>query len=330
MHEPKDIKVALLQGGTSSERDISLKSGEGALAALKESGYQVECFDPAKNPDLQELLKGQFDVAFICLHGEGGEDGKIQGFLETINLPYTCSNVISSAMCMDKAITKVIYNTANIPTPKSIEINLSDLSNNISIDDLMIKIVAEIGESCAVKVPNGGSSIGVYIVHDKNSLKEALISGFKDGNTLLIEQFISGREVTVAVLDCIKSDNISDSKTQFETRALPIIEIVPIHETYDFDSKYLPGGSKHICPANLSTELTETIQYYSKRAHIALGCSGVSRTDFIIDDQGNPWALETNTVPGMTATSLVPDAANAAGMSFSDVCVLLIENALAR
>lgn len=330
MHDPKNIKVALLQGGTSSEREISLKSGKGAGDALAMAGYQVDYLDPADKVDLVRLMEEPYDVAFICLHGEGGEDGRIQGFLETVQMPYTCSGVTSSAICMDKVMTKKFYNAAGIPTPASMEITRPEAIDATSLSPLVAQIEELIGEPCVIKVPDGGSSVGVYIAHDDREIEDALAKGFCEADTLLIEQYIAGREVTVVALDRFVPEQATPSDALFETIALPIIEIIPINDTYDFDSKYMPGGSKHICPAELSAEQTEAIQALTVQAHKTLGCSGVSRTDFILDEDGTPWALETNTVPGMTQTSLLPDAARAAGISFPELCTQLIDNALIR
>lgn len=369
MHDPREMKVALLCGGSSTERGISLLSGEGASEALTEAGYSIEVLDPANKADLLKLMSEHYDVAFICLHGEGGEDGRIQGFLETIGIPYTCSGVVSSAICMDKALAKKLYRAATIPTPTSIEVSRSNGSDEEAIEIAADQIRREIGEECVIKIPSGGSSIGVYIAKGENQIEASLSSAFQERDTVLVEKYVKGREVTVVVLDRIleeiassnippsgalssnkdslaKSDpsailpeknptvgSFADGKSgeeKTETCALPIIEIIPANDSYDYDSKYLPGGSKHICPAKLSPETTATIRDLAVRAHKVLGCSGVSRTDFIIDEESCVWALETNTVPGMTGTSLLPDAARAAGISFPDLCVQLIENALKR
>ena len=308
--EPSTCKVALLAGGTSGERTISLASGEGAKQALEEAGFSIEMIDPALKEDLVKLAQGSFDVAFICLHGKGGEDGTIQGMLELLGIPYTGSGVLSSALALDKAKAKVIYRDACIPTPRSVEIFASDALEHTK------SLIECVSVPCVVKPATEGSALGVEIVTDKTKILEAVEKTLKIDSSVLVEDYIAGTEVTVAVLG------------NEDARALPVIEIVPINDFYDFESKYAPGGSKHICPAPLDERTTESVQRYAEQAHKALGCKGMSRSDFIIDADGNAWILETNTIPGMTATSLLPDAGRAAGMSFSELCTKLIEYAL--
>lgn len=306
---PNECKVALLAGGTSGEREISIASGNGAKAALEEAGFAVTWIDPAKRDDLKRLIEEPFDVAFLCLHGKMGEDGTVQGMLELLGIPYTCSGVLSSATAMDKAKSKVFYGLGGVPTPPSFTLKRDEA---FDLEDLK----RVIGIPCVVKPATEGSALGVEIVENETRLLDAINAAFEIDVQVLVETFVAGTEVTVAV---IGND---------QPHALPIIEIVPRGEFYDFDSKYAPGGSQHICPARLETDLTELIQDYAGRAHLALGCRGVSRSDFIIDASGKPWILETNTIPGMTATSLLPDAARAAGMSFPELCTVLIEYAL--
>ena len=309
---PQDCKVALIAGGTSGEREISLASKEGALTALNEAGYQVEWLDPAKEEDIKTLITGSFDVAFLALHGKGGEDGTIQGFLETIHLPYTGSGVFGSAVSIDKQKAKILYQHAGVPTPKSLYIRWGE-------PFLTADIVKKLGQKCVVKAATEGSSLGIYIVEGEEDLTQAIHDALEIDTAALIEQYITGTELTVVVLGA------GDT-----AEALPIIEIIPRAESYDFDSKYAPGGSEHICPARLSEEDTTKIKQLAVEAHNALSCHGVSRTDFILDADHNPWVLETNTLPGMTTTSLLPDAAKAAGISFPALCVRLIESAFKK
>ena len=306
---PSECKVALLAGGTSGEREISISSGKGAKAALEEAGFNVTWIDPANKGDLKRLIEEPFDVAFLCLHGKMGEDGTVQGMLELLGIPYTCSGVLSSATAMDKAKSKVFYELGGVPTPPSFTLKRDEA---FDLDELK----QTIGVPCVVKPATEGSALGVEIVEDEGHLLDAINTAFGIDSQVLVEMFVAGTEVTVAV---IGND---------QPHALPIIEIVPRGEFYDFDSKYAPGGSQHICPARLDADITALLQDYAARAHRALGCRGVSRSDFIIDANGQPWILETNTIPGMTATSLLPDAARAAGMSFPELCTVLIEYAL--
>ena len=304
--DPSTINVALLAGGASGERDISLASGEGARAALEEAGFTVTSFDPANKEDLKALIDGQFDVAFLCLHGRYGEDGTIQGLLEILGIPYIGSGVWSSALAMDKVRAKVFYRHFGINTPVNVTLHRGD-------EYQAETIIAKVGMPCVVKPANEGSAIGVHIVKGAAALMAAIDEVFEIDNELLIETYIKGTELTVSVLG---NDN---------PEALPVIEIVPKNKFYDFESKYAPGGSEHICPARLDDEATARVQAMAVAAHKALTCRGVSRTDIIMDHQGVCWVLETNTVPGMTSTSLLPDSARAAGYSFPELCTKLIE-----
>lgn len=308
---PADIKVALLAGGKSGEREISLASGAGSKAALEEAGFQVTQLDSAKKEDLVELLQGDYDVAFLVLHGKYGEDGTMQGFLELAGIPYTGPNVWSSATAMDKAKSKVLYELDGIPTPPSITVYGHDVPE-------ASEVIAALGEHCVVKPGTAGSALGVFIVQGEQEITDAIEKALEYDDEVLVERYVSGTELTVAVLG------------NESPEALPVIQIVPQNEFYDFDSKYKPGGSQHICPAPLSEEQTRAVQELAVRAHKCLGCEGVSRTDVIMEDDGNFWVLETNTLPGMTATSLLPDAARVAGMSFPQLCTKLVEFALER
>lgn len=309
--EPSDIRVALLAGGSSGEREISLKSGAGALGALTEAGYQVTQLDPASKEDLKALIDGDFDVAFLCTHGKKGEDGILQGFLETIDLPYIGSDVWASALAMNKSNAKIYYSRAGIPTAPSVTLLKGEAYN---IDE----IIEVTGEHVVVKAANEGSSLGVYIVEGAEAIEKAIADVFEIDKVALIERYVAGTELTVAVLG------------NEDAFAMPIIEIIPQSDSYDFESKYAPGGSQHICPARLSESVSQEIQALAVRAHKALGCTGVSRSDFLLDEDGIAWILETNTLPGMTGTSLLPDAARATGVSFPELCTMLIQFAFDR
>lgn len=309
---PESCKVALIAGGTSGERPISLASKDGALAALQQAGYQVEWLDPAKKEDLMRLIQDDFDVAFLALHGKGGEDGTIQGFLEMIGLPYTGSGVFSSALSIDKQKAKTFYRAHGIKTPASAYVRRGEPFD-------AERIMQELGQKCVVKAATEGSSLGIYIVEGAEAVRRAINDALALDTAALIEQYIAGTELTVVVLGA-----------EGNAEALPIIEIIPQAESYDFDSKYAPGGSEHICPARLSDEDTAHIMATAVAAHNALCCHGVSRTDFILDANGDAWVLETNTLPGMTATSLLPDAAKAAGISFPELCTKLVQSAFER
>lgn len=306
--DPSSIKVAVLAGGRSGERSISLSSGAGVEMALKEAGFTVEMLDPASQNDLVKLIQGGFDVAFLALHGKYGEDGTMQGFLEIAGIPYTGPGVWSSATAIDKPKAKVYYERYGVATPKSLLLDTAQVDEN--------EIVAQVGEKCVVKAATEGSALGVYICNGAQEVRRAIDAVFEIDSHALAETFVEGEEFTVAVLG------------NEDAQVLPVIRIVPANEFYDFESKYAEGGSKHICPAPLSEEDTAKAQAIALAAHKALECTGVSRTDLIQDATGKFWALETNTIPGMTATSLLPDAARAAGIDFPDLCALMVQNAL--
>ena len=309
--EPSSISVALLAGGASGERDISLASGVGAREALEEAGFHVTMLDPVVKNDLVRLITEDFDVAFICLHGRYGEDGTIQGMLDLLGIPYIGSGVWSSAIAIDKARSKLFYQKNGINTPQSMLLKRGD-----AVD--VNAIVNTVGVPCVVKPASAGSALGVHILTDRADIADAVESVFTIDCEAIIETYIKGTELTVSVIG---------NKEPF---SLPIIEIVPKNEFYDFESKYAPGGSQHICPARLSDEQTKKVQEIAVAAHKALGCRGVSRTDIIMDGNGVCWVLETNTLPGMTSTSLLPDAARVAGYSFSELCTMLIQLAFEK
>lgn len=301
--------VALLCGGNSGEKEISKASGKSAAQALRTAGCAVTVLDPANRETLTTLLNNPFDVAFLCLHGKGGEDGTIQGFLEYAQLPYTGPGVLASALAMDKSRAKAQYISHNLPTPHS---QTLFRGHPYDVDAL----ARDFGFPCVVKATTEGSALGVYIVHSKEEMDEKIAACFAMDDHILVEQFIKGTELTVAVLG------------NDEPFALPVIEIIPKHAFYDFESKYAPAGSQHICPARLSEQDTKAVQDLAVRAHRALGCSGMSRTDILRDERGAFWLLETNTIPGMTQTSLLPDAARVYGLDFPTLCMKLIELAL--
>lgn len=309
--EPKNCNVVLLAGGTSGEREVSLASGKGVQQALEAVGFPVTMLDPASKKDLVSLINGNFDVAFIALHGKYGEDGTIQGLLEIIGIPYIGSHVWASALSIDKVKSKLYYDRAGIRTPKAAVLSRPYQKN-------LTEILEEVGPRCVVKPSAGGSTLGVFIVDSEVDLENAIEQAFRFDKEVLVEAYVAGKELTVAVLG---------NEDPF---ALPIIEIKPINGFYDYESKYAPGGSTHLCPAPLDDEVTKEVQEMAVKAHEVLGCSGVSRSDFILDNEGVAWILETNTIPGMTETSLLPDAGRAANIEFPELCKMLIEYALEK
>lgn len=306
---PTTCKVAVLRGGNSGEREVSLASGNAVAEALKTVGFQVTVLDPAEKKDLIDLVENDYDVAFLALHGRGGEDGTMQGFLETIGLSYTGSGVYASALAMSKCNAKQRYKEAGLPTLPSVTLSKAQ---DYSIDD----IVEELGDHCVIKASKEGSSIGLYIEKGAEAIQDAIDKAFEHDDQVLVEKYCKGRELTVGVIG------------NADPTALPIIEIVPRNEFYDFDAKYSPGGSTHICPAEIDEGIAAKIRSCAEQAHKAIGCRGESRTDFLLEENGDFWILETNTLPGMTATSLLPDAASKIGLSYEDLCKKLIELAL--
>ena len=310
---PKDYSVAVVYGGTSGEREVSLNSGKCCAAALSEIGFHVELIDPSLADDLKKLIDKKFDVAFLALHGKGGEDGTIQGFLEIVGIPYTGSGVLASATAVNKGKAKEVYEAAGLRVAPSAVIGKGD---ELDASDLH-EIATEIGIPCVVKPTTEGSSLGMTIVHDEADLQKAIDLALSVDDEAMVEAFIEGIELTIGV---IGNDN---------PRALPIIQVVPTEDDfYNFHAKYAEGGSKHLCPAPVSPEVTESVQALAVAAHSVLGCRGISRSDIMMDSRGDCWLLETNTLPGMTNTSLVPDAAKVVGMDFPHLCEKIIALAL--
>lgn len=302
----------MLAGGKSAERDVSLKSGEQVFQALDKDRYEIFRYDP--RDDLPRLAQeaADIDVALIILHGRMGEDGTIQGFLESLGIPYQGSGILGSAIAINKILSKELYERAGLPVaPYAV------LERDRPIDPA--EVVGRLGLPLVIKPEHEGSSIGLSIVKTEAELPEALKEGWRYDRRCMVEKFIRGVEVTCGVLG---NDTL---------QALPLIEIVPgdAYEFFDYQAKYTPGATKEICPARISPALTERAQELARRAHQALFCRGYSRTDMIVAGE-DIYILETNTIPGMTATSLFPQAAAVAGISFSPLLDRLIELALEK
>ncbi|HEY3266900.1 MAG TPA: D-alanine--D-alanine ligase [Armatimonadota bacterium] len=301
------LKVAVLMGGDSAERDISLKTGEQVMGALDPARYEAFPVDAARlreASDLSAVWPVRPDVVFIALHGPGGEDGAVQGLLEWMDLPYTGSGVLASALAMDKAMCKRVLRGEGIATPWSAVVAAPPAGG---MEGYRMPLV--------VKPNRQGSSFGLTIVRNASELPAAIQLALRYDSECLLEEFVAGPEITVSVLGnrC--------------PQALPIIEIVPKGEFYDFASKYEEGGSQHIIPARISPKACRLAEEFACRAHQALGCRGMSRTDLIVCGD-RVTALEVNTIPGMTRTSLLPHAAAAAGIPFPDLLDRLIGFAL--
>jgi D-alanine-D-alanine ligase len=303
----KKITVALISGGVSSEREVSQKSGDQVNDALDNAKYNVVRYDP--KTDLLRLVSDSpgIDAALIILHGQYGEDGTVQGLLDLLNIPYQGSGVLGSAIAMNKIASKQLYEQSGLPVPPYLVIRKGDRVN----PETCIRML---GMPLVIKPVSGGSSIGVSIVRSEESFREALKTAFAHDNSVLIESFIDGIEITGGVIGNEK------------LKALPIIEIVPDKkfEFFDYTAKYTTGATKEICPARIDEALSLKAQTFAKMAHKALFCRGYSRTDMILAGK-DIFILETNTIPGMTANSLLPIAAKTAGMSFSELLDRLIE-----
>ena len=310
----ENMHVAVLAGGRSAEREISLQSGGNVVAALKKAGYtSVELLDTAADDFVSRLTAGTFDVAFIAMHGAGGEDGAIQGLLETLQMPYTGSGVLASACGADKDMSKLLYVKHGIPVAPGVAI---EAGQPVDVD----AIVAICGEKCFVKPAVNGSSYGISLVHEPSELAAAIEKAFAYSDKVLVEKCVEGTEITVGVYG------------EDEVRALPIVEIRKPEnsEFYDLDVKYVDPTDIHRIPAEIPATDYERAQELAVRAHRALGCLGFSRSDFIVSDEG-PVILETNTIPGMTDTSLFPDMLrHTDDLTFPQVCDGLIRMGLKR
>ncbi len=305
----KAERVALLMGGRSAEREVSLNTAAQVSAALAETGHEVIEIDSADADFVERLRAAQPDAVFICLHGRFGEDGTMQGLLELMGLPYVGSGVLASAVAMDKVMSKRLFAQAGLASPEYVEIRRGTAIDHGSISD-------SLGPKVVVKPANEGSSVGMSIVHEPAELPAAIEKAFACDESVLVERFVAGAEVTVGVLG---------NEGPF---ALPTLEIVPEHEFYDYESKYVPGMSSHIIPARVSEEARKECQRLALEAHALLGCRGMSRSDTIVTSDGEVYLLEVNTIPGMTSTSLLPDAARAAGIEFPQLCEMLVRLAM--
>lgn len=341
------MKVVVLAGGTSTERDVSLISGSGIYKALKKNGHQVLLLDvylgyegntegifereydwtenisaiSEKNPDIQQIkamrpdgaknffgpnvlaLCREADAVFMALHGANGEDGKIQACFELMGIPYTGTDFVSAAIAMDKGITKDIFKAYDIPTPVGIRLKKGEQESE------------QVPFPCIVKACCGGSSVGVCLARNEKEYETAKEEAFQYDNEVVIEQYITGREFSVGVMD---------------GAALPVIEIAPKQGFYDYKNKYQAGSAVETCPAELPAEITKRMQKIAERAFCALRLKNYARMDFMMDRDGNLYCLEANTLPGMTPTSLLPQEAAAVGISYEELCEKILSKAFAN
>jgi len=295
-------KVAVLFGGRSAEREVSLKSGNAVLAALQRSGVDAHAFDPAER-DLSELKKEKFERVFIALHGRFGEDGTVQGALELLGIPYTGSGVMASAIAMDKWRTKLVWQAAGLPIPEY-EALTGPTDWNAVADHLDLPLF--------IKPASEGSSVGVTKVKTVEELPTAYAEAAKHDKVVIAESFMSGGEYTVAILN---------------GRALPAIKIEPANEFYDYDAKYLRDDTRYLCPCGLGLDDEAAMHHLALLAFQLIGCQGWGRVDFLRGDDDKFYLLEINTSPGMTDHSLVPMAARHAGISFEQLVVQILEGA---
>jgi len=298
-------KIAVLMGGTSAERDVSLSTGKQILGALDETRYAFTPLDTAEMPALlKSLAEDRPDVAVIALHGKGGEDGTLQGLLDLLSIRYTGSGVLASALAMDKAMSKRVLTAAGVLMPQDTTLRRGET------------LVGEIALPCIVKPNALGSTIGMAIARTSAEISPAVEAAFGYDDTVLIEQFITGTEITVPILG------------NAELEVLPIVEIVPNGGFYDYEAKYTAGATDEIVPARISETLAAEARRIAHLCHRTLGCRGMSRTDMIITPDGQIYTLEVNTIPGMTPTSLLPRSAEAAGYTFAQLLDRLIALAL--
>jgi len=304
----KNKKVGVLMGGISKEREVSLRTGEAVFEALKRCGYNALALDVGPNI-VEQLQKNPIDVAFIALHGVYGEDGSVQGLLEWLKIPYTGSGVLASALAFDKAVLNNLVRQLDVLVPKEIVFD----SRHHNLDDFLSMIHSPWSiVPVVVKPSREGSTINLSIVREAASLKGAVQLALQSDCKVLIEEYIKGKEVTVAVLN---------------GTALPSIEIVPKDGFYDYQHKYTKGMTEYILPARISEKCRKQIAECSVKIFNAIDCAGVARADFIVTPDEKSYFLEINTIPGMTETSLVPKAAAHAGISFEDLCEMILEKA---
>lgn len=306
----RNEKILVLKGGESTEREVSLRSGAAVAGALRERFANVEELDLTRE-SLHRIREIAPDCAFIALHGKGGEDGTVQGLLEWMGIPYTGPGTLASALCLDKMMTKKVLSQSGVPTPDFLCIETSRDPREAVENAIRI-----LGLPLVLKANCQGSSIGVAILREREGAAETLAELFTYGDHVMAERFLSGTELTVPVMG---NDKLL---------VLPPIEITSSGKFYDYKSKYTPGGSRHIIPARISPEVEKKVKAIAAKAYSETGCRGLARVDMMLSENGEPFVIEINTSPGMTETSLFPDAARAAGISFPELCETLVDLAM--
>jgi len=313
---PADLRrVAVLAGGSSNEREVSLRTGTNVLASLKRLGFEAELVDVS--PDLPERLRAfEAQAVFVALHGGTGEDGTIQGLLETLDIPYTGSGVYASAVCMNKVASKAQFSLAEVPTPEFTVV----AKEAQSPAEAAAEALERLGLPLVVKPAAEGSSVGVRITRTQPELEAALAEALASYDLVLVERFIEGPSITVGVLG-----------SGDEAWALPVLELIPQGEFYDYEAKYTPGATEFVIPARLPDETYQQVQALAVKAHRLLHCHGYSRVDMQVEAAGNrPFVLEVNTLPGLTDTSDLPAEAEAVGISYDELVKLILASAFDR
>ncbi|MDO4203763.1 MAG: D-alanine--D-alanine ligase [Selenomonadaceae bacterium] len=302
-------KIVVVMGGPSSEAEVSRRSGGAILKALQEKGYNAVGLEFQPKSFQQQILAEEPAIVFNAMHGAYGEDGRLAALLDCLDIPYTSSGVLASSVTMDKCAAKSVLLAADIPTPAAVSLfSYEDRAEQVA------RVEKRLSFPVIVKAAEQGSSIGVYRAADRQELSEALEMAFSYGKTVLAEEIIEGPELTAAVWG-------GDGRAE----VLPVIEITTVTGSYDYETKYKKGASTHIIPARISEAANKRVQELAKRTFIACDLSGISRIDFMLGQDDTPYAIDINTVPGMTETSLVPDAAAAVGMDFTSLCERLLE-----
>jgi D-alanine-D-alanine ligase len=301
-------KVAVLAGGLSLEREVSLRSGRRVAEALEERGHDVTRLD-LDDRLVASLAEGAYDVAFLALHGKAGEDGTIQNLLSLLQIPYTGPDAIASALAWDKAVAKGLWSREGIPTPSWVAVS-SDAIRDMGAARSLDRLVERLGLPLVVKPSQGGASLGVRIVTEADELAAALISSFSYHDVVIVERFVDGTEVAVSIVD---------------GAALPAVEIAPVDGAYDFSARYTAGSTAFYAPARLDDDVLAACSDVAVRAYEQLGCRHVTRADLIVDASGTPQLLELDTCPGLTETSLLPMAAQAAGWDFAELCDRILD-----
>ncbi len=312
LKELKDKRVAVLAGGQSGEREVSFRSGQGVMEALQAAGIDAVMLDP--EPDLAgQIARAGADVAFNALHGGAGENGTVQGVLEMAGIPYSGCGVLASALTMDKPLSLAVLTQSGFPVPEHVVVSARSSAADLEAG------VARIGLPLVTKPACEGSSLGVEICHDEERALAAARELIHRYGRILVEEFIGGTEITVGVLGWHE-----------RTRALPVLEIVPHKEFYDYEAKYTRGATDLICPARISEQAAAEARRLALEAHLLTGCHGISRCDMHLDEQGQVWIHEINSMPGLTETSDVPHEAIADGMTYQDLALEILASAFHR